>query len=181
MFLSYLPLFHTFGRWFEMFGAVFWGATYCFLENPSVEALVAGMRTYRPTVFISVPKKWIQLYEEVERRADPMVASDADIADLAALQTRLLDNAVRLLKPGGTLVYSTCSLEPEEGEAQVAALLARNDSLRIEPIRPDEPFGDTEWAQSSGVLRTFPFQLQLNSPEWNGMDGFFAARLVAAG
>ena len=118
----------------------------------------------------------------VRRHPDvPYLKSDADITELAALQTRLLDNAVRLLKPGGTLVYSTCSLEPEEGEAQVAALLARNDSLRIEPIRPNEPFGDTEWSRSSGVLRTFPFQLQLDSPEWSGMDGFFAARLVAAG
>jgi 16S rRNA (cytosine967-C5)-methyltransferase len=118
----------------------------------------------------------------IRRHPDvPYLKSDADIAELAALQTRLLDNAVRLLKPGGTLVYSTCSLEPEEGEAQVAALLARNDSLRIEPIRPNEPFGDTEWSRSSGVLRTFPFQLQLDSPEWSGMDGFFAARLVAAG
>jgi 16S rRNA (cytosine967-C5)-methyltransferase len=118
----------------------------------------------------------------IRRHPDvPYLKSDADIAELAALQTRLLDNAVRLLKPGGTLVYSTCSLEPEEGEAQVAALLARNDSLRIEPIRPNEPFGDTEWSRSSGVLRTFPFQLQLDSPEWSGMDGFFAARLVTAG
>jgi len=118
----------------------------------------------------------------IRRHPDvPYLKSDADIAELAALQTRLLDNAVRLLKPGGTLVDSTCSLEPEEGEAQVAALLARNDSLRIEPIRLNEPFGDTEWSRSSGVLRTFPFQLQLDSPEWSGMDGFFAARLVAAG
>jgi 16S rRNA (cytosine967-C5)-methyltransferase len=118
----------------------------------------------------------------IRRHPDvPYLKSAADITELAALQTRLLDNAVRLLKPGGTLVYSTCSLEPEEGEAQVAALLARNDSLRIEPIRPNEPFGDTEWSRSSGVLRTFPFQLQLDSPEWSGMDGFFAARLVAAG
>ena len=118
----------------------------------------------------------------IRRHPDvPYLKTDADIAELAALQTRLLDNAVRLLKPGGTLVYSTCSLEPEEGEAQVAALLARNDSLRIEPIRLNEPFGDTEWSRSSGVLRTFPFQLQLDSPEWSGMDGFFAARLVAAG
>jgi len=85
---------------------------------------------------------------------------------------------VTLLKPGGTLVYSTCSLEPEEGEAQIAALLARNESLRIEPLRADEPFGNTEWAEASGVLRTFPYQLQLDSPEWSGMDGFFAARLV---
>ncbi|WP_108682386.1 16S rRNA (cytosine(967)-C(5))-methyltransferase RsmB [Methyloceanibacter sp. wino2] len=118
----------------------------------------------------------------IRRHPDvPYLKTDKDIAELAALQTRLLDNAVRLLKPGGTLVYSTCSLEPEEGEAQVAALLARTDSLRIEPMRADEPLGNTEWAQSSGVLRTFPFQLQLDSPEWSGMDGFFAARIVAAG
>ncbi|HML91557.1 16S rRNA (cytosine(967)-C(5))-methyltransferase RsmB [Methyloceanibacter sp.] len=117
-------------------------------------------------------------------RRHPDVAylkSDADIAELTGLQARLLDNAVRMLKPGGTLVYSTCSLEPEEGEAQIAALLARNDSLRIEPLRADEPFGGTDWAQASGVLRTFPDQLRLTSPEWSGMDGFFAARLARSG
>ncbi|MDJ0511877.1 MAG: RsmB/NOP family class I SAM-dependent RNA methyltransferase [Methyloceanibacter sp.] len=117
----------------------------------------------------------------IRRHPDvPYLKSDTDVAELAALQTRLLDNAVRLLKPGGTLVYSTCSLEPEEGEVQIAALLARNDSLRIAPLRTGEPFGDTVWAQASGVLRTFPFQLPLDSPEWSGMDGFFAARLVSA-
>ena len=62
-FLCFLPLFHTFGRFFEMLGCIFWGATYCFIENPSVDALIRGMQRYRPTVFISVPKKWIQLYE----------------------------------------------------------------------------------------------------------------------
>ncbi len=41
-----------------------------------------------------------------------------------------------LLKPGGTLVYSTCSLEPIEGEAQVAALMARNPEITIDPIKP---------------------------------------------
>ena len=97
------------------------------------------------------------------------------------MQTRLLDNAVSLLKPGGTLVYSTCSLEPVEGEAQVAALIARNPAIKIDPITPDEPFCDTAWAKSSGVLRTFPFELQLESPEWSGMDGFFAARLKRDG
>jgi len=81
VFLCYLPLFHTFGRWLEMLGAVFWGATYCFLDNPSLEALVAGMRRHRPTVFISVPKKWIQLYEASEQIADPLEASDEAIAD----------------------------------------------------------------------------------------------------
>ena len=118
----------------------------------------------------------------IRRHPDiPYLKSDADIAELAVLQARLLDNAVSLLKPGGSLVYSTCSLEPEEGEAQVAALMARNPAMRIDPIGPHEPFGDSEWAKASGVLRTFPFDLQLETPEWSGMDGFFAARLVRNG
>ncbi len=117
----------------------------------------------------------------IRRHPDiPYLKSVKDIEELTAVQTRLLDNAVTLLKPGGTLVYSTCSLEPEEGEAQVAALMARNPALRIDPIRPDEPFGQTDWAQVSGCLRTFPFELQADKPEWSGMDGFFACRLTLA-
>ncbi len=117
----------------------------------------------------------------IRRHPDiPYLKSDKDIAELAALQTRLLDNAVTLLKPGGTLVYSTCSLEPEEGEAQVAALMGRNPAVRIDPIGPDEPFGDSDWAKASGVLRTFPYELALDTPEWSGMDGFFMARLTLA-
>lgn len=117
----------------------------------------------------------------IRRHPDiPYLKSVKDIEELTAVQTRLLDNAVTLLKPGDTLVYSTCSLEPEEGEAQVAALMARNPALRIDPIRPDEPFGQTDWAQASGCLRTFPFELQADKPEWSGMDGFFACRLTLA-
>jgi len=118
----------------------------------------------------------------IRRHPDiPYLKTEKDITELAAIQTRLLDNAVSLLKPGGTLVYSTCSLEPEEGEAQVAALMARNPALRLDPIRPDEPFGETQWTKDSGCLRTFPFELALDSPEWSGMDGFFAARLTLQG
>ena len=60
-------------------------------------------------------------------RRHPDVAwlrQEADIAALSALQKRLLQKAVALLKPGGTLVYCTCSLEPEEGEQAIASLLA---------------------------------------------------------
>ena len=71
------------------------------------------------------------------------------------LQARLLDNAARLLKPGGRLVYSTCSLEPEEGEAQIAALLVRNEALSLDPIGPDEVFGQEEWIEPSGALEDF--------------------------
>ncbi len=76
VFLCYLPLYHTFGRFLEMLGCVFWGSTYGFLLSASVDALLEGMRRYRPTVFISVPRKWLQLYEAIARAADPERASD---------------------------------------------------------------------------------------------------------
>jgi 16S rRNA (cytosine967-C5)-methyltransferase len=118
----------------------------------------------------------------IRRHPDiPYVKSPKDIEALTQLQARLLDNAASLLKPGGRLVYSTCSLEPEEGEAQIAAFLVRNDALSLEPIAPGELFGQTDWIEPSGCLRTFPYELKLDSPEWSGMDGFFATRLVRSG
>ena len=117
----------------------------------------------------------------IRRHPDiPYLKSAKDIEGLALLQARLLDNAASLLKPGGRLVYSTCSLEPEEGEAQIAALLVRNPALRLDPILPAELGGRADWIEASGCLRTFPNQLALETPEWSGMDGFFAARLIRA-
>ena len=115
----------------------------------------------------------------IRRHPDiPYVKSAKDIETLAALQARLLDNAARLVRPGGKLVYSTCSLEPEEGEAQIAAFLTRNAAFSIDPISPAELYGQAQWIEPSGCLRTFPYELKLDSAEWSGMDGFFAARLV---
>lgn len=99
-----------------------------------------------------------------------------DLEQVAKLQTRLLDNAVRLLKPGGTLAFSTCSLEPEEGEMQIAALLARNDSLERVPIGADEA-GDSQALTAAGDLRTLPFHFPHSDPRLSGCDGFFASRL----
>ncbi len=69
-FLAFLPLYHTFGRWLEMAGAIFWGAEYCFMENPAVETMIENMKLIKPTIFISIPKKWIQLYEYITTRVD---------------------------------------------------------------------------------------------------------------
>jgi len=81
VFLCFLPLCHTFGRFLEMLGCVFWGATYSFLRNTSADNLIRAMRTYRPTVFISVPKKWIQLYEAIAQRADPGTAGAEELLE----------------------------------------------------------------------------------------------------
>ncbi|MCA1500633.1 transcription antitermination factor NusB [Bradyrhizobium sp. NBAIM14] len=102
----------------------------------------------------------------------------SDIATLAALQQRLLRKSVSLLKPGGTLVYCTCSLEPEEGEQAVAALLAAEPALRRAPIVASEVAGLDEILNGDGDLRTLPCHLPNADPRLGGLDGFFAARLV---
>jgi 16S rRNA (cytosine967-C5)-methyltransferase len=103
---------------------------------------------------------------------------DADIVAMAALQERLLQRAATLLKSGGTLVYCTCSLEPEEGELAVARLLAGESGLRRAPITANEVAGRAELITEAGDLRTLPCHLPHADPRLAGLDGFFAARLV---
>ncbi len=103
---------------------------------------------------------------------------EADIGALAALQKRLLQRAVALLRPGGTLVYCTCSLEPEEGEQAIAALLASEPAMRRAPIEAGEVAGLQEILTADGDLRTLPCHLPHPDPRLGGLDGFYAARLV---
>jgi 16S rRNA (cytosine967-C5)-methyltransferase len=114
-------------------------------------------------------------------RRHPDVAwlrQEADIAALSALQGRLLRKAAGLLKSGGTLVYCTCSLEPEEGEAAIAALLAAEPGLRRAPVEAQEVAGISELLTPEGDLRTLPSHLPHADPRLAGLDGFYAARLV---
>lgn len=101
----------------------------------------------------------------------------ADRDRLAALQSRLLAHAADLLASGGTLVYCTCSLEPEEGERQVEAFLAAHADFARLPIAAAELGGQGELVTPAGDLRTLPCHL----PEKGGLDGFYAARLVRRG
>ncbi len=114
-------------------------------------------------------------------RRHPDVAwskAEEDIPRLASLQARLLDKAAELLKPGGRLVYCTCSLEPEEGERQAASFLDRHPDFARKPVRADEIGGLAEAVTPSGDLRTLPSHLRLGETERSGLDGFFAARFV---
>ncbi|WP_088342841.1 RsmB/NOP family class I SAM-dependent RNA methyltransferase [Rhodomicrobium sp. R_RK_3] len=115
----------------------------------------------------------------IRRNPDiPYLKRPSDINELSRLQQNMLGNAMAMLKPGGVLVYCTCSLEAAEGPDQIARLLAIRDDVRISPIAADEIGGRTEWIDRYGALRTLPNYLQLSDPELTGMDGFYAARLV---
>jgi 16S rRNA (cytosine967-C5)-methyltransferase len=95
---------------------------------------------------------------------------ERQIAELAELQAVLLDHAADWVKPGGSLVYATCSLEPEEGEMQLAAFLAKNPGFSIGSAVLPEPFT----ADPEGGFRIKPPMLA----EAGGLDGFYLAHLI---
>ncbi len=99
-------------------------------------------------------------------------ARPGDIAKLAGVQARLLDSAAERVAAGGRMVYCVCSLEPEEGEAQVEAFLSRHSEFKLAPIEAGEGGAPEGSVTPEGLLRVLPHQLP------GGLDGFFAARLV---
>lgn len=102
----------------------------------------------------------------------PYLKDASQIAELASLQRRMLRKAAELVKPGGTIVYCTCSLEPEEGEGQVKSFLKKNEAFDVVPADPALlPDGAL---QAEGWVRTLPFMMMGSEP---GMDGFFAVAL----
>lgn len=102
----------------------------------------------------------------------PYLKDEAQVRELAGLQRRLLRKAAQLVKPGGTLVYCTCSLEPEEGEMRVRGFLADTPDFAVIPA---SGHGLPEGAlQAEGWVRTLP---SMGYGASQGMDGFFAAAM----
>jgi 16S rRNA (cytosine967-C5)-methyltransferase len=110
----------------------------------------------------------------IRRHPDvPHLKRPRDVLAMTAVQDQLIDAAVAMLRPGGRLVYSVCSLQPEEGRARIAAALGRG-GLRLDSFNEAELADLPEARTPEGYLRTHPAMW----PERGGMDGFFAARLV---
>ena len=141
------------------------------------ELVVGDARSWRPAeqfdaILLDAPCSatgTFRRHPEVLYRARPRV-----IADTAELQAQLLDRAAEWLKSGGALVYSVCSLEPQEGEAVISAFLQRNPGFTVDPAT-DLP--DFVTPDGAGQVRILPVLLE----EQGGLDGFFAARLVRTG
>lgn len=108
----------------------------------------------------------------IRRHPDlPLIRDDRGIEGLVALQSALIDRALDMLKPGGRLVFATCSLLQVEGEDQLTGALSRHPALTVE--RPDLPGIQPGWVTEQGGLRLRPDYWS----DRGGMDGFFIARL----
>ncbi|MGO1076976.1 MFS transporter, partial [Inquilinus sp. CA228] len=110
----------------------------------------------------------------IRRHPDvPRLKGPEDVAKLAAAQARMLRRAVELVRPGGILIWCTCSLLPEEGEAQIDRLLAEDERLARVPVAAAEIGGSAELLTPAGDVRTLPSHW----PDHGGLDGFHIARL----
>lgn len=109
----------------------------------------------------------------IRRHPDiPWYRDEQAVGDLARLQAKMIDHALGFLKPGGRLLYCTCSIQRSEGEDQVKAALTRHEDVALEPLMA--PFeGLPENLLKGGMLRTLPSFMA----DEGGMDGFFAAML----
>ena len=146
----------------------------------TVSAMAADALTWRPehpvdAVLLDAP---CTATGAIRRHPDvPHLKQPEDVARLAIVQENLLRAAVDMLRPGGILVYCTCSLEPEEGPERIATLLRSGAPVEHRPVAAEEIGAPAEWVTPEGDLRTLPYHLA----EYDGVDGFYAARLVKLG
>ena len=156
------------------------------LERLRLEAeiVIADLFSYEPeqpfdAVLLDAP---CSSTGTVRRHPDvPWTKGPQDVEKLAALQARMLAKAATMVKPGGLIVFSNCSLDPAEGEELLEAFLAQRSDIALDPLRRGEfAFADPFLTQT-GTLRTTPADLPMGQHTLSGLDGFFAARLRKAG
>ncbi len=142
------------------------------LELTNVETVSGDFRTMQPgdlgelfnRVLLDAPCSGFGV---LSKRADLRWRKELyDLEELATMQSELLQCAADFVKPGGLLVYSTCTIEPEENEARVEAFLQQREDFQLEPLETKalEPF-----VTGAGTWQSLPFR--------HGIDGSFTARL----
>ncbi len=144
------------------------------------EIVIADARDYTPEapadgVLLDAP---CSSTGTIRRHPDlPWIKEADDIRALTMLQSELIIAGFAMLKPGGTLVYSVCSLEPEEGEEVTLRFLGSEPGARRVPIDPAEIPSTEPFITNKGDIRTLPCQWS----DYGGLDGFYAARIVRNG
>jgi 16S rRNA (cytosine967-C5)-methyltransferase len=144
------------------------------------ETVVSDLMIYKPeapfdAVLLDAP---CSSTGTVRRHPDvPWAKSAEDVTKLVKLQKKLLARAVDLVRPGGSIVFSNCSLDPSEGEFLVAEFLREQRDVRLDPISVSAVPGMAGFVDDAGMVRTTPADMVLGSPDISGLDGFFAVRL----
>jgi len=114
----------------------------------------------------------------IRRHPDvPWIKRQRDVEKLSEIQAELLRRVSGWLKPGGLLVYCTCSLQPAEGESQIGAFLSDVAGFEVVPVLGGEIGGLSQCITPEGYLRTLPCHLSDTEDIPGGLDGFFAARI----
>ena len=114
----------------------------------------------------------------IRRHPDVMWSKSSDEVDkLSDLQQKMLRKAIAMTKPGGVIIYSTCSIVKAEGEDVFAKILKEQDNVEAYPITPDEVGGLSQIVNGQGAVRSLLHHLELSEPRLGGLDGFFAGRL----
>ena len=148
-----------------------------------VETIVSNVITWAPgrlfdAVLLDAP---CTATGTIRRHPDILYLKRAeDVASLAQSQAKMLDAAAKLVKPGGRLLYCTCSLEDDEGRGQIARFLNNHSEFRRMPIDIAAAGGESGWLTADGDLRTLPSYYSALRPGQQGMDGFFVSLLARA-
>ena len=167
-FLCYLPLCHTFGRWFEMMGSIFWGGSYAFLSSPARHALLAGMQSVRPTIFISVPSKWVELHEQVSSQVDvekddPEVIRSA-VAEVTGGSLRTGLSAAGRLEPDIFKFFQANGVELLSGygmtEATGGVSMTRPGEYQEESVGVPLPGIEARLAEDGELLLRGPYVIE---------------------
>ena len=134
-----------------------------------VETASADGRIFRPewegafdTVLVDAPCSGLGI---IRKKPDTRYKKLDDLFALPVIQAAILENAARYVRPGGTLVYSTCTILPTENEEVTTAFLAEHPDFSMEPFSLPQPVGETE-----GRLTLWP--------QRHGTDGFYICRMT---
>jgi len=147
--------------------------------NLTAEIVAADLKNWEPAkpfdaVLLDAPCSatgTIRRHPDVQHLKQPQ-----DIETLAEIQREILQRTAEWVKPGGLLVYCTCSMEPQEGEDQAVWFLENFSGFKLVPIRPEEVGDNSAFVSSEGYLRTLPYMPARADRAETGVDGFFAAR-----
>ncbi len=140
----------------------------------SANVIRADARSWRPAapadaVLLDAP---CSATGTIRRHPDlPHLKRPTDPARFATLQAELLTAAAQMVKPGGYVLYSVCSLQPEERKAVVTAVVDQGAPLSPIKISADAVGGESQFITPAGEMRTLPSQWS----ELGGLDGFYGA------